>query len=189
MGSDSQTLNSENWFFSYAESKRKNKEIVGQLSRRDEGIPMRREKAELLNTYFALVFSQKKRGWRQANGYPVFRKGGKEDPGKHCLGGLHSTQFAIKGLQSKVGREVGRFALQGCRTVQLVCSHLEKDTVILKTQQRFLKNKPHQTHLIFFSDRITSLVDERNAVDIDFSKASNEVPHDILVGNLCCVCF
>ena len=56
-----------------------------------------------------------------------------------------------------------------------------------KSQHGFLRNKSCQTNLISFFERVTSLVDAGNAVDIvylDFSKAFDKVPHDILVSKL-----
>ena len=56
-----------------------------------------------------------------------------------------------------------------------------------KSQHGFLRDKSCQTNLISFCDRVTSLVDAGNAMDIvylDFSKAFDKVPHDILVRKL-----
>ena len=67
---------------------------------------------------------------------------------------------------------------------QAVCKHLTDNTVLNKSQHGFLRNKSCQTNLISFFEKVTSLVDAGNAVDIvylDFSKAFDKAPHDILV--------
>ena len=56
-----------------------------------------------------------------------------------------------------------------------------------KSQHGFHRDKSCQTNLISFFDRVTSLVDPGNVVDIvylDFSEAFHKVPHDILVRKL-----
>ena len=56
-----------------------------------------------------------------------------------------------------------------------------------KSQHGFLRDKSCQTNLISFFNKVTSLVDAGNAVGIvylDFSKAFDKVPHDILVRKL-----
>ena len=68
-----------------------------------------------------------------------------------------------------------------------VCKHLENNAVITRSQHGFFKNKSCQTNLISFFDPVTSLVDCGNAVDIiylDFSKAFDKVPHDLLINKL-----
>ena len=70
---------------------------------------------------------------------------------------------------------------------QAVCKHLEENVVLNKSQHGFLRDKSCQTNLFSFFDRVTSLVDAGNAVDIvylDFSKAFDKVPHGILVRKL-----
>ena len=67
---------------------------------------------------------------------------------------------------------------------QAVCKHLMDNVVLNKSQHGFLRNKSCQTNLISFFERVTSLVDAGNVVDIvylDFSTAFDKVPHDILV--------
>ena len=59
--------------------------------------------------------------------------------------------------------------------------------VITKSQHGFLKNKSCQTNLISFFEKVTTLLDQGNAVDIvylDFSKAFDKVPHDLLICKL-----
>ncbi|XP_067329304.1 DNA-3-methyladenine glycosylase-like isoform X1 [Anolis sagrei] len=70
---------------------------------------------------------------------------------------------------------------------EAVCKHLETNAVIANSQHGFIKNKSCQTNLISFFDRATSWVDAGNAVDVaylDFSKAFDKVPHDLLARKL-----
>uniref|UniRef100_A0A803TCK4 Reverse transcriptase domain-containing protein n=1 Tax=Anolis carolinensis TaxID=28377 RepID=A0A803TCK4_ANOCA len=58
---------------------------------------------------------------------------------------------------------------------------------LAKSQHGFTKNKSCQTNLISFFDRVTSWVDTGNAMDVaylDFSKAFDKVPHDLLANKL-----
>uniref|UniRef100_A0A8C3I187 Reverse transcriptase domain-containing protein n=1 Tax=Chrysemys picta bellii TaxID=8478 RepID=A0A8C3I187_CHRPI len=70
---------------------------------------------------------------------------------------------------------------------KIICKHLEGGKVIGNSQHGFVKNKSCQTNLIAFFDRITSLVDKGEAVDVvylDFSKAFDTVSYDILINKL-----
>uniref|UniRef100_A0A670J7Z7 Reverse transcriptase domain-containing protein n=1 Tax=Podarcis muralis TaxID=64176 RepID=A0A670J7Z7_PODMU len=233
-------------FYGYVRSKRKNKETVGSLRGEDGEMQTGdTERAELLNAFFASVFSDKENNarpeefgandsaeetqpritkeivqeylasldvfkspgpdelhprvlkeladviseplavifenswrtgevpadWRRANVVPIFKKGKREDPNNY-------RPVSLTSIPGKILEQIIK---------QTVCEHLERNAVITNSQHGFLKNKSCQTNLISFFDRITSLVDEGNAVDVvylDFSKAFDKVPHDILVKKL-----
>uniref|UniRef100_A0A670IGU3 Reverse transcriptase domain-containing protein n=1 Tax=Podarcis muralis TaxID=64176 RepID=A0A670IGU3_PODMU len=233
-------------FYGYVRSKRKNKETVGSLRGEDGEMQTGdTERAELLNAFFASVFSDKENNarpeefgandsaeetlpritkeivqeylasldvfkspgpdelhprvlkelteviseplavifenswrtgkvpadWRKANVVPIFKKGKREDPNNY-------RPVSLTSIPGKILEQIIK---------QTVCEHLERNAVITNSQHGFLKNKSCQTNLISFFDRITSLVDEGNTVDVaylDFSKAFDKVPHDILVKKL-----
>ena len=59
--------------------------------------------------------------------------------------------------------------------------------MIKNSQHEFVKNKLCQTNLIFFFDRITGLVDNREVGDVmylDLREAFDTVQHDILISKL-----
>uniref|UniRef100_K7EZJ1 Reverse transcriptase domain-containing protein n=1 Tax=Pelodiscus sinensis TaxID=13735 RepID=K7EZJ1_PELSI len=106
-----------------------------------------------------------------------------------CLAG----QIDTKGNKNNTGdyRPVSLTSVPGKIMEQIVkesiCKHLEDNKGIGSSQQGFVKNKSCQTNLIAFFDRITSLVEKGEAVDVvyvDFSKALDTVSHDLLINKL-----
>ncbi|PKU47488.1 rna-directed dna polymerase from mobile element jockey-like [Limosa lapponica baueri] len=109
--------------------------------------------------------------WRVANVTPIYKKGKKEDPGNDRPGSLTS-------IPGKVMEQV---------ILSAITSHIMGNQGIRPNQHGFMKGRPCQMNLISFYDRMTRLLDEGKAVDIiylDFQKASDTVPHRILVEKL-----
>ncbi|KAF7254387.1 RNA-directed DNA polymerase from mobile element jockey [Varanus komodoensis] len=64
---------------------------------------------------------------------------------------------------------------------------LDREGRLTATQHGFHKNRSCQTNLVEFYDKVSRWLDGGDTVDVvylDFSKASNKVPHDILVEKL-----
>jgi len=69
----------------------------------------------------------------------------------------------------------------------VIIKQVEEKQVIRSSQHEFIKEKSCLTNLIAFYDGVTGWVDEGRAVDVvyfDFSKASDTVSHNILLGKL-----
>uniref|UniRef100_A0A803T570 Reverse transcriptase domain-containing protein n=1 Tax=Anolis carolinensis TaxID=28377 RepID=A0A803T570_ANOCA len=136
-----------------------------------------KELAEVISEPLTIIFKSSWRtgevpgDWRRANVVPIFKKGKGNDPQK-CL------VFSLTSILDKILEEIIK---------EVVCEHLETNAVIANSQHGFTQNKSCQTNLISFFGRVTSWVNTGNAVDVaylDFSKAFNKVPHDLLANKL-----
>jgi len=109
--------------------------------------------------------------WRLATVTPIYKKGWKEDP----------NNYRPVSLTSGPGKTMKQFiasAPTGC---------VKYNQGIRPSQQVFMQGRSCLTNLISFYDKMTHIVYDRKAVDViylDFAKASDTVPHSILLEKL-----
>ncbi|CAM5075370.1 unnamed protein product [Eretmochelys imbricata] len=109
--------------------------------------------------------------WERANIVPIYKKGNKDNPENY-------RPVSLTSVSGKIMEQI---------IMQSICKHLEDNKVISNSQHGFVKNKSCQTNLIAFFDRVTSLVDRGEVIDVvylDFSKAFDTVSHDLFINKL-----
>jgi len=127
-----------------------------------------RELAEELAKTLSIIYQQSwltgevPDDWRISKVTPIYKQGQKEDPGN----------YRPVSLTSVPGKIIERFIMSA------LTGHVKDSQEIRPSQHGFMKDRSCLTKLISFYDQVTSLVDERKAVDVvylDFSKAFNTV--------------
>ena len=138
---------------------------------------MLRELAEVVAEPLSVIYQRSWRtgevpeDWRTASVTPVFKKGKKEDPGNYRPVSLASVPGKV--MEQLVLNAISRL--------------LGDKEVIRSTQNGFTKGRSCSTKLVAFYEDVTSWVDWGRVVDVvylDFSKAFDTVPHDVLITKL-----
>ena len=109
--------------------------------------------------------------WRTANVTPVFKKGGKGNPGNYRPISLTSIPCKIMELLLK----------------DAIVKHLNENNLIKESQHGFMKNKSCTTNLLEFLEVLTKALDSGDCFDViylDFSKAFDKVPKLRLIETL-----
>jgi hypothetical protein len=111
------------------------------------------------------------RDWREANVTPIYKKGKKSEPGNYRPVSL--TSICGKLMEAHIKRELEQ--------------HLQTNRLIRGTQHGFMKGKSCTTNLLHFLEVLTRAADEGESIDVvylDFAKAFDKVPHDLLITKL-----
>ncbi|CAM5124933.1 unnamed protein product [Natator depressus] len=136
-----------------------------------------KELTEEISEAFASIFEKSwKTGeipedWKRAHIVLIYKKRNKGNPGNY-------RPVSLTSVPGKIMEQIIK---------ESICKHLEDNKVISNSQHGFVRNKSCQTNLIAFSDKVTSLVDSGEAVDVvylDFSKAFDTVLNDLLINKL-----
>ncbi|KAF7244384.1 EPM2A-interacting protein 1 [Varanus komodoensis] len=166
-------------FFQHVNRKRKGRQVVGPLNK-EEGDPVTdmREQAQMLNDYIASVFSPKQDG-----GYPHRRLDEAGDLGAQIRVTLLEVEELLRALDITKVPDPDGLHLEYLESWQGF-SHARWPPILRLSP---FENRSCQTNLVEFYDKVSKWLDGGDAVDVvylDFSKAFDKVPHDILVEKL-----
>ena len=106
--------------------------------------------------------------WRAADVVPIYKKGPKGEPGNY-------RPISLTSIPGKLMEGVIKDSLM---------THLIENNLIRDSQHGFMPGRSCTTNLLIFMDKVTEAVDQGHPVDIfylDFSKAFDKVPHDLLI--------